>query len=41
MLLKPEGGCDERYLPRLHHWVVAALALFAIMLVVPVVAGLI
>ncbi|AEG48087.1 hypothetical protein Sphch_0388 [Sphingobium chlorophenolicum L-1] len=40
MLLKPEGGRDGRALPRLHHWAMAAVALMAIMLVVPVIAGL-
>ncbi|BAI97055.1 MULTISPECIES: hypothetical protein [Sphingobium] len=40
MRLKPEGRRDERALPRLSHWVMAALALCAIMLVVPVIAGL-
>ncbi|WP_255325597.1 MULTISPECIES: hypothetical protein [Sphingobium] len=40
MLLKPEQGCDERALPRLHHWVMGAVALLVLTLVVPVIAGL-
>ena len=40
MLLKPEGGYDEHALPRLHHWVMAAIALLLMTLVVPVIAGL-
>ncbi|WP_268873877.1 MULTISPECIES: hypothetical protein [Sphingobium] len=40
MLLKPERRRDERGLPRLHHWVVAVLALLVLTLVVPVIAGL-
>ena len=40
MRLKPEGRRDERALPRLYHWAMAAGALLAIMLVVPVIAGL-
>jgi len=36
MLLKPREGRDEPA----HHWLVAAIALFAIMLIVPVIAGL-
>ncbi|AMK22844.1 hypothetical protein VVT58_06000 [Sphingobium sp. SJ10-10] len=40
MLLKPSEGREERVLPRLHHWVMATVTLFAIILVVPVIAGL-
>jgi hypothetical protein len=40
MLLKPLEGRAGRALPRLHHWMIAAAMLFAIMLVVPVIAGL-
>jgi len=40
MLLKRREGRDEPALPRLHHWLVAAIALFAVMLIVPVIAGL-
>lgn len=40
MRLKTQEGCDDRALPRFHHWLIAAVALFAITLVVPVIAGL-
>ncbi len=40
MLLKPLEGRAERALPRLHHWIIAAVALFALTQVVPVIAGL-
>jgi len=40
MLLKLSEGRDGRTLPRLHHWMMAAVALLTITLVVPVIAGL-
>lgn len=32
--------CDDRVLPHLRHWLIAAVALLAITLAVPVIAGL-
>ncbi|WP_275897556.1 hypothetical protein [Sphingobium estronivorans] len=40
MLLKPSEGRDHRALPRLHYWAIAAVALFALTQIVPVIAGL-
>jgi len=40
MRLEPQEGRDARALPRLHHWLIAASALFFLTLTVPVIAGL-
>ncbi|WP_281061190.1 hypothetical protein [Sphingobium sp. Sx8-8] len=40
MRIKMPEGRDERALPRLHHWLIAACALFFLTLAVPVIAGL-
>ena len=41
MNARPEGGRDDLCLPRLHHWLIAAVGLFAMTLTVPVIAGFI
>ena len=40
MKLAPKGGQDHLALPRLHHWMIAAVLIFMMTLIVPVVAGL-
>lgn len=40
MATLPEGVRKYSALPRLHHWAIAAVILFLITLIVPVMAGL-